>query len=241
MRHFFCPALPIATGATVVLPAAESSHATKVLRLQAGDKLLLLNGKGIRAEAEILPAPDSGRRQHESRCRILSLEHCPEPKTAIHLYIAPPRGKNMDAILKTATELGVRLVTPIACRFGVAKPDSDKDSWNQTLIAACKQSGNPFLPAIHPPIALYEALKYSTLPGFFGAVPRVNDQALAHDSLATASSVTLWIGPEGGFAPEEDDALRAAGLTPLTVGPWILRVDTAVPALIGAILGILGR
>jgi len=146
----------------------------------------------------------------------------------------------MDAVLRTATELGVRRVSPILCRYGVAKPDSDKDSWQQTLIAACKQSGNPFLPTISPPINFHQALaRHDAAAGFFGAIPRVNDQPSQPGQLLPQSAISLWIGPEGGFCPEEDAALRTAGLRALTIGPWILRVETAVPALIGALYGLL--
>ena len=148
----------------------------------------------------------------------------------------------MDAALRTATELGVTRISPILCRYGVAKPENDKDNWQQTLIAACKQSGNPFLPAISPPQNFSDALAgHDAAAGFFGAVPHANDQPIRPYERPSPHPVSLWIGPEGGFAPEEDAALRAAGLRALTIGPWILRVETAVPALLGALYGLLGQ
>ena len=71
--------------------------------------------------------------------------------------------------------------------------------------------------------------------GFFGAVPRAED-ARTEPFPYTPSRLSLWVGPEGGFSPEEEQALRAKGLIPLTVGPWILRVETAVTALLGSLL-----
>ncbi|MDD4537543.1 MAG: RsmE family RNA methyltransferase [Lentisphaeria bacterium] len=240
MRNFYCPDQPFTPDCTVELPAAESTHALRVLRLQAGDRLQLLNGSGIRAEAELLPPTNAGRRQQEAHCRIIAVEHCPEPAIALHLYIAPPRGKNMDAVLRTATELGVKRITPILCRYGVAKPENDKDSWQQTLIAACKQSGNPFQPAISPLQTFHDALAgHDAAAGFFGAVPRDNDQPIRPGERPAPHSVSLWIGPEGGFSLEENEALHTAGLRALTIGPWILRVETAVPALLGALYGLL--
>lgn len=238
MRNFYCPDQPLAAGCTVELPAAESTHALRVLRLQAGDRLRLLNGSGICAEAELLLPADTGRRRQEAHCRVIAIEHSSPPAIVLHLYIAPPRGKNMDAVLRTATELGVRRITPILCRHGVAKPENDKDSWQQTLIAACKQSGNPFLPVICPPQTFHDALaEHDAAAGFFGAVPRENDRPIQLADSPSSHNVSLWIGPEGGFSPEEDAALRDAGLRALTIGPWILRVETAVPALLGALYG----
>ena len=238
MRNFYCPDQSLTAGCTVELPAAEATHALRVLRLQAGDHLRLLNGSGIRAEAELLPSAEAGRRRQEAHCRVFAVEHCTPPAITLHLYIAPPRGKNMEAVLRTATELGVGRITPILCRYGVAKPENDKEGWQQTLIAACKQSGNPFLPAINPPQTFHDALaEHNAAAGFFGAVPGENDRPIQPGEFPSPHCVSLWIGPEGGFSPEEDAALRGAGLRALTIGPWILRVETAVPALLGALYG----
>lgn len=223
----------------VELPPAEATHALRVLRLQSGERLRLLNGCGIRAEAELLPTTDKKRRQQSAQCRVISREQCPKGVPTLQLYIAPPRGKMMDLILRSAAELGVERIVPILCRYGVAKPEHDKDSWQQSLIAACKQSGNPYLPSCDSPVAFQRAVnEHSAAMGFFGAVPRAGDKAQALSSIA-ADSLSLWIGPEGGFAPEEEDALRHATLQPLSIGPWILRVETALPALLGALYAML--
>ena len=152
------------------------------------------------------------------------------------LYVAPPRNKNMDTVLKSATELGVARIVPVICRYAVSRPDaSAATSWSQTLVTAMKQSGNPWLPELDAPIAFSDALSASDDDGFFGAVPREDD--LRTSSLPyTPSRLSLWVGPEGGFSPEEEQALRTKGLIPLTVGPWILRVETAVTALLGSLL-----
>ena len=138
--------------------------------------------------------------------------------------------------MKSATELGVAKIVPVICRYAVSRPDaSAAESWSQTLVTAMKQSGNPWLPEIGAPIAFSDALSASDEDGFFGAVPREDDVQMA--SLpCTPSRLSLWVGPEGGFSSEEEQALRTKGLIPLTVGPWILRVETAVTALLGSLL-----
>ena len=192
-------------------------------------------GRGGRAAAVLL---DDGptRKIREASCRIESTEAVSRPQLSIVLYVAPPRNKNMDTVLKSATELGVAKIVPVICRYAVSRPDaSAAESWSQTLVTAMKQSGNPWLPELGAPIAFSDALSTSDEDGFFGAVPR-EDDVQAASLPCTPSRLSLWVGPEGGFSPEEEQALRTKGLVPLTVGPWILRVETAVTALLGSLL-----
>ena len=162
------------------------------------------------------------------------------PCPAIRLYIAPPKGKNMDLLLKEATELGVSRITPIICKYSVSRPDGCKSAWRQHLIVACKQSRNPWLPFIDEPIDFGPALSASRELNFLGAVPRPAAQSKESEpEQAMHNGAALWIGPEGGFTEEEESALLDKGAAPITVGNWILRVETAVPALLGAIYAIL--
>ncbi|MDX9979316.1 MAG: RsmE family RNA methyltransferase, partial [Lentisphaeria bacterium] len=152
------------------------------------------------------------------------------PSLRIRLYVAPPRGKTTALALRAAVELGVWRITPILCEYGVARPEGDKASWRAELVAAGKQSGNAFVPELDAPVAFAAALAQAG-PGVFGAVPRSGSPG--EKDLPTAGELGLWIGPEGGFSAAEEEALHAARLVPLTVGRWILRVETAVPALLG--------
>ncbi len=222
-------------GETVRLSAEETAHALRVMRIEPGERLTLLNGQGGRATAVLL---DDGptRKIREASCRIESTETVLRPQLSIILYVAPPRNKNMDTVLKSATELGVAKIVPVICRYAVSRPDASAiESWSQTLVTAMKQSGNPWLPELDAPQAFSEALTNSDEDGFFGAVPQ-SDDLQASDFPYTPDRLSLWVGPEGGFSPEEEQALRKKGLLPLTIGPWILRVETAVTALIGSLL-----
>ena len=227
-HRFFCEEW--VEGATEVeLSAGEASHACKVLRLREGDTCQLLNGKGDIAEAEIA---EIGKRR--VLCRVLSVQSFPPSEPNLRLYVAPPKGKNWDVLLKMATELGVARITPILCRYGVSRPDEAKDGWRETLIAACKQSGNPWLPQMDAPIEFSDALAQAEECGFVGMVPR--GEGRKTECLDRTGGLALWVGPEGGFTAEEEEALLQKGVHPLTVGKWILRVETAVPALLGALL-----
>jgi 16S rRNA (uracil1498-N3)-methyltransferase len=234
MRRFYCPNIP-ATGCTVPLPESEARHAVKVLRLRPGERLLLLDGKGGIAEAELLDYDRAGRK---ANCRILSQRCQPEPQPKFRLYAAPPHGKGFDLLLKSAVELGIARISPIICRHAVAKPENISDNWFNVLIAACKQAINPRMPKLDQPTDFQQALQQSGESGFFGAVPNSQQQAATTAELDNANGLALWIGPEGGFDDSEEKALLKAGCRPLTVGNCVLRVETAVPALVGMIHGI---
>jgi 16S rRNA (uracil1498-N3)-methyltransferase len=176
-----------------------------------------------------------GGRRADVVCRILRREELVAPARRIRLYVAPPRGKTVALVLRAAVELGVWRITPVLCQYGVAKPDQDKASWHTELIAAMKQSGNVFLPRLDPPLPFAGALAVAAEPGVFGAVPRSGSGGAL--SLPSAGDLGLWIGPEGGFSATEEDDLYGRGFVPLTVGRWILRVETAVPALLACLSG----
>ncbi len=235
MRRFYCPDIP-APGCLATLSESEAKHAIKVLRLRRGERLLLLDGKGSIAEAELLDSERAGR---SASCRILSRKQLPEPKPKFRLYAAPPHGKGFDFLLKAAVELGVARISPIICRHAVAKPENISDSWLNVLITACKQAVNPRIPRLDQPTGFQQALREAQETGFFGAVPSSQQQATTTAELDNANGLALWIGPEGGFASSEEQALLEAGCRPLTVGSCVLRVETAVPALIGMIHGII--
>ena len=221
------------------LPPDEALHLAKVLRLKVGDCITLINGKGISAEATVEHLEMHGR-NCSVECRIDNAQSIPLPRPALRLYIAPPKGKNMDLLLKEATELGISRITPIICKYSVSKPDESKANWRQHLIAACKQSRNPWLPQIDTPLPFASALAQGNELHFLGAVPRAGVAAPNPDlAYAEQNGAALWIGPEGGFSPEEEAALFAKNAVPLTVGNWILRVETAVPALLGYMHAIL--
>jgi 16S rRNA (uracil1498-N3)-methyltransferase len=201
-----------------------------------------LDGNGTLAEAVLIVSDERQRQERHALCRVDSIRRIPRPTPAIHLLVAPPRGKNMDTVLKTATELGVETITPILCQFAVSKPDVDgKATWEQTLIAACKQSGNPWLPTIQPPCPFHDALGATPKRGFFGAVPQSWSPSSETSSPFGDEPLALWIGPEGGFSQAEEQLLMAQHVTPISIGPWILRVETAVPALLGAIHSLAKR
>ena len=233
---FYCPDL---RSGSVTLPENEALHASKVLRLSVGDRLTLMDGLGHTANAVV---ETISRRGSELVCNVDEVLQNPKPRYAIRLYLAPPRSKIMELVVRFATELGVARITPILCRYGVSKPDESKESWMQTAIVAMKQSRNPWLPILDEPVAVNVALASATECSFLGAVPNTALQRSFPESTeCQEKGVALWIGPEGGFSSEEENAILGQGATPLTVGTCILRVETAVPALLGALYALIDK
>lgn len=231
MRHLFCESIP---GADEVawLDAGEARHLFGVLRARSGAQVGLLDGRGTLAVAEV--RPDQG-------LRIVERRQVPAPVRRIHLLVAPPRHQQMDQLLRQCAEVGVWRILPVATAREVAKPDRNQipTRWRQHLLEGCKQAHNPFLPEIVACQPLATAL--SSLPEaatrWYGAPGASGVATATPDPTQSPGAVAWLVGPEGGFTPAEETAIGAAGFRPLSLGPWILRVETA--AIVGA--AILGQ
>ncbi len=209
----------VAVGGTVELERGEASHLFKTLRAREGFEILLVDGRGRSAKAKVV----EGR-----LLTVVAVEAHPPPARRLHLFIAPPRRQKMDQILRQCAELGVWGIQPVLCERSVSEPDGDSVAgrWEDVLMDACKQSGNPYSPATSAPLRFQAALKLAVekCPSrFFGAVEG-DVSALPPRS---PGDVCWFVGPEGGFAPEEEAALRANAFLPLRIGAHILRVETA--------------
>ena len=220
----------------LALRGSEAHHARNVLRMQAGDKLVLFNGKGRELTAEIANVAD-----HE-----IQLQKLHEAKTAplrcrIVLAQAIPKGKNMDLIVQKAVEIGAAEIAPIVSDRTVVQVDSETASqkqtkWQQAAIEAAKQCGQNWLPRVHAPRKLGEffyAMDQSFDLRLIGSL-QPDAQHLKKILAAYSSehgdrptSVLMLIGPEGDFTPAELALARRHGSQPITLGPIILRVETA--------------
>lgn len=230
MRNLFSDSIP-AAGEQVALSGDEAAHAVRVLRLRTGDRLVLLDGQGHRADA----AMTSGSRDRRTRvqCEVLHVETAPPPKPRVRLCVAPPRApRQMAQIVRQATELGFWSIVPVIFERSVSRPaGSVPDHWRAEARAAVKQSGNCYAPLLGCPARFDEVIARSPGAGIFGAVPSGHD--VPPRVCVPGEDVDLWVGPEGGFSSAETKQLLQAGLVPVSVGRCILRVETAVTALGG--------
>ena len=224
--------------ASATLSETEAHHARNVLRLQSGARVTLFDGQGHEGTAEIT-ALDS----HTVRLRFLHESITPPLRARITLAQAIPKGKNMDLIVQKAVEIGAAEIFPILSARTVVHLDSEsaaqkQTKWQTVALEAAKQCGQNWLPQVQAPRSLYEyfaaqhsnshdlRLIGSLQPGAMHLKKILADYAQAHDG-ARPASVLMLIGPEGDFTPAEIALARSHSCTPLTLGPIILRVETA--------------
>jgi 16S rRNA (uracil1498-N3)-methyltransferase len=227
MPRFYCPS-PLLPGSTVDLPETVAHH-LHVVRQQPGDELVLFNGEGGQVHARLL---EVGKR----RAAAEILAHQPvEAELPFHVTLVQglPEGSKMDWIVEKAVELGVSAIQPLAARRSVVKlagerADKRLAHWQGVVISASEQCGRNRLAAVAP---LQEFKHWIAQPAEDAVrillSPRA-DASLAQWTRATPPcAVCLLVGPEGGFSQEEEDAAIAAGALPLSMGPRVLRTETA--------------
>lgn len=234
MHRFFCPDIP-PCGETGRLDASESRHAFRVLRVREGENAELVDGEGLWALACVTGFANAPRRP-VLQFRVRRRAAVPPSDPQIRLCVAPPRPKPMAQIVQQATELGVGRITPLICEFGVSRPDGSppRRHWRNEAVSALKQSGNPRLPVLDDPAEMSAIL--AECRGNAGVFGDSDASHAALPSLPSEGTVSLWVGPEGGFSPEERTALLEAGVRPVRIGRNTLRVETAVVGLVAWIL-----
>lgn len=248
MHRFFVP--PDRCSAPVfALSESDARHASQVLRLGLGDRVEILDGHGGLIEAEIV---SSARKSVEVQATQRST--IPRPSPGVVLMQALLKGKALEVVLEKSVELGVEKLVLLetercVARVPAAETERKRSAWTQTLIEASKQSRNPWLPELVGPFPVDEALQQTflqpsaveTTRSFIASLePEVSTLGLAlrnpSPEEAPARRLVVAIGPEGDFTPGELERFRAFGATPVSLGPLILRAETAAIAA-ASILG----
>ena len=224
---------PLSAGADISLDKDRARYLGRVLRLRDGDTLSVFNGDDGEFQATLTKISKDSAVVHV----VSSIETSTESPLKVHLVQGISRGERMDFVVQKATELGVKRISPVLTEYGMVKLKGDRaakrrDHWQSVAESACEQSGR-----IRPP--LIDAVV--ALNSWFGARPEESGTDLvlrpgAINSLASiptpATKLCLLIGPEGGLSDSEYDDAHVAGFQPVTLGPRILRTETAAVAAI---------
>jgi 16S rRNA (uracil1498-N3)-methyltransferase len=230
-----------APGARVALPEHAAHHAREVLRLRGGASVRVFDGRGAEFEAEL---EEVSRRVVSAR---LGAAVAPRPESPLRLVLAvsPLKGDRMELVVQKATELGVSAIWPVVTfrTDAAARPalkGSRGERWDRVASGASEQCGR----AVVPEVAETTTLDEMVARAFDG--PRValletpGHAPLASLSLDPSSGLLLLVGPAGGFEPAEAAALREAGFTPASLGPRILRAETAAVAAVAIAAALWG-
>jgi 16S rRNA (uracil1498-N3)-methyltransferase len=209
-----------------LLDPTQAHHAIRVLRLKVGDTLNVFDGRGHEAQCRVTEFGEDS-----VRLTILQQSSTPPLPCRITLAQAIPK-KNMDLIVQKATELGVAVIVPLISERTVVQIDDDSKKvprWRDIALDACKQCGNNWLPEIQAPQKAHDFL--SSLVKFdLKLIASLQADSKPLKQLIPGSppcSVLILIGPEGDFTPAELGAAKSAGCLPLSLGPLVLRAETA--------------
>ncbi|MEE4218353.1 MAG: RsmE family RNA methyltransferase [Xanthomonadales bacterium] len=210
--------LALEPGEAITLTGKPAHYLGRVLRVTPGQSIVLFNGDGCDYACEV-------RQPGKNSLTLGVLSRLPaKPESPLHIIVAQAisRGERMDQTLQKCTELGVMAFQPlwserVEVRLRGEKLARRHSHWEGVVISACEQSGRAVIPQVLPP----------------GAGERLANAA-------QGQSIELAVGPEGGFSAAELDMMASAGIMPVSLGPRILRTETAAPAAVAVLQALQG-
>jgi 16S rRNA (uracil1498-N3)-methyltransferase len=227
----------------LVLTQREAHHARDVLRLARGQEVIVLDGAGHQFHCKAQAVGPAG-----VVLEVLEKKAMPPPPCRVTLAQAIPKGKRLETIIQKATELGAARIVPLLAERVASRLDDPAAAqkaakWRQAAIEAIKQCGQPWLPRVQAPMTVEDFLARQepfdlALVGSLqaeGRHPRHYFDSFASEHGRRPQSLCVWIGPEGDFTPAELHAIRQAGAKPITLGPLVLRSDTAAIATLAIV------
>ena len=239
MPRFFCPQA-LALGATVTLPEAVAHH-IQVVRLAPGDAVTLFNGEGGEYTA-ILSSVEKRRVSAELKAFAPRDAELPY---AVTLAQALPEASKMDWIIEKAIELGAAAIVPLAAqrcvvRLSAERAEKKHAHWQGIIVSASEQSGRNRLARLAPLNDFGPWIAQQDMHRRIILTPRAEQSLADWARHQPPQAVTLMVGPEGGFSAAEEDAALANGALALSMGPRILRTETAALAAMAALGALWG-
>lgn len=236
MPRFYVDA-PLRAGSSCLLSEDAAHHAIHVLRIRAGDEVVLFNGRGGEYPSRIAAI-------ERLKVMVDVLSHDPverESPLRVTLVQGVSAGEKMDFTIRKAVELGVARIQPVLAAASVARPKGERAAsrlahWQRVAVSACEQCGRNRIPVVLPLVA---AADYRD-DGSEMKVLLSPRSELRFSTLKFSEAVTLAAGPEAGFAAEEEAAFVRAGFVPARLGPRVLRTETAALAALAALSALAG-
>lgn len=228
----YCGDVQNQTISEIQLSVEESTHLVAANRARVGQPVVAFNGNGLEWNCTLAVA--------DKKRAILEVDSIKPPQTTeyrISLGQCIPKGKLIESIIRKATEIGAYSIHPITSersefRLKKGREGTKETKWTASAIEGAKQSGNPNLPIIEPPTNIADFIANSS--GNFDlkliACLRENSDSLKNILAKQTSkprSAIILVGPEGDLAADEIDAAIDAGFIPITLGPYVLRCETA--------------
>jgi 16S rRNA (uracil1498-N3)-methyltransferase len=218
-------------GNSLALDERESHYLGHVLRLKRGDALVAFNGRGTERQASVESL------QRRGAILTLGAARLPLPESALDLTLvqALPKSDAMDLVVQKATELGARTLVPVYTEFSVVKLDAERgarrlEHWRKIAHSACEQCGRHRPLEIEPAAPLAAALDALRSSGSRFALEPGAERALNVETLP-GRALVVAIGPEGGFGTKDWSSLDGAQFARITLGPRVLRAETAAVAI----------
>lgn len=224
----------------VTITGEDVNHIKNVLRMKAGEKIRISNQQGRDYYCEISEVTDTF-----VQADILNEDAAStELPSKIYLFQGIPKGDRMETVIEKAVELGVYEIIPVAMKYCVVKLDAKKEAakvarWQKQAEAAAKQSKRSIIPKIHPVMSYKEAVEYA-MQCDVRLVPYENERGMqgtreALSTIKSGTSVSVMIGPEGGFAEDEIAQVKDS-MQVISLGKRILRTDTAGIAVMSMLM-----
>ena len=239
MHTFYVPPPHIQTD-TAIITDAEHHHLRNVLRITPGETIRIIDGQGTVYTGEVR---DTGTKHASSEVRILSHEFHPNVPPLITLFQGLPKNDKMALILQKTTEIGVTQIIPLRTEYALQKPSQNRyERWHRVVIAATKQCKRAWLPTLHHPQTFQASLTqldHFSLRLFLNPDPNQasHTQHIREVLRKTpqATTIALFVGPEGGFSDTEATIAIEKGCIPVTLGTNILRTETAAIVAVAVI------
>ncbi|MGH8764033.1 MAG: 16S rRNA (uracil(1498)-N(3))-methyltransferase [Nitrosospira sp.] len=250
--RFYCPE-KIVAGQIIELPASVARHALRALRLEQGDEMILFNGNGGEFQAAIARIGKNGTAAVVIE-KYLNIER--ESPLAITLAQSVCASEKMDWLVQKGVEMGISRIQPLITRLSMVKLSGERADrrirhWQQIVISACEQCGRNYIPQVLPLISLPGWLGTQISEGEhsshevsphsrFMLSPAATNGLRDFAGFSAITTLTLLVGPEGGFTPEEEAAAMVAGFIPLRLGKRVLRTESAALAAVAAMQTLWG-